>query len=291
MDIEGAGIDHLIVQYVCGEDRAYDGLVAAGPVSLSRLLDTRAGRAAPSWNDALAEVRERLDALGREAFERLSTLQALLAKAFPDALFDAVADDPALEPVVMWTLQGLSDPRVLPILERGLRSPGSTRRQALHGMVKHGSAAHTDTIVACLGDEDDRWTAFEVLGHLGDERAIGPLLAWLAEDDRTAMMAEQALARIEERIGGPVTRPVWLDLELKEFTASSPLQPSRVTEVPAPGQTVVNGDVLVTLESELFETRLCADRSGTVAEVRVAVGDEISDAVVAVVLRARRRIG
>ncbi|MET7302673.1 HEAT repeat domain-containing protein [Embleya sp. NPDC005575] len=291
MDIEDAGIDRLIARYVCGEDQAYDGLVAAGPVSLSRLLDTRAGRAGESWNDALAEVRGRLDALGREAFERLSTLQALLAKAFPDTLFAAVAEDPALEPAVLWTLQGLSDSRALPILERGLRSPGFTRRQALHGMVKHGSAEHTDAIVACLVDEDHRSTAFEVLGQLGDERAIGPLLAWLAKDDRTAMMAERALARIEERIGGPLTRPVWLDLEVREFTASSPLLPARVTEVAAPGQTVVNGDVLVKLESEMFETELCADRSGTVAEVRVGVGEEISDAVVAVVLRARRRIG
>ncbi|MFE2868199.1 biotin/lipoyl-containing protein [Embleya sp. NPDC059259] len=57
------------------------------------------------------------------------------------------------------------------------------------------------------------------------------------------------------------------------------------------GRTVRDGEVLAVLENDYVSTELTAPGPGTVTDVRISVGDEVSDEVVAVVLQTRRRIG
>ncbi|MFF7250978.1 HEAT repeat domain-containing protein [Embleya sp. NPDC008237] len=287
------GIDELIVSFLRGDNRAGDRLVAAGPVSLRRLIDALAGRVDPGWN-ASGAAGERS---GREEFEHLDRLQGLLARAFPEALFDAVAHDRTLEPAVMRMLRCVEDSRAVPILERGLRPGSGVRWSALCGLAVHGTAEHTEAVVDCLDDasEPTRSEAFDVLGRLGDVRAIEPLLRRLSADDgHTARRAAEALDRVERRIGGPLAPPVWLELGPRELTTGgAPFGgPWRVMEgLVKRGRTVRDGELLAVLENDYVSTELTAPGPGTVTDVRISVGDEVSDEVVAVVLQARRRIG
>lgn len=293
MDLTLDRIDGLIVRFVGDDDRAGDSLVAAGPASLRRLIDVLAGRADPGW-DALGAEEERF---GRGEFERLDQLEHLLAARFPDALFDAVAADPALEPAVMSMLRSVEDPRAVPILERGLLRGSQARWAALLGLTVHGTAAQTEAVVDCLDDADDlvRSAAFDVLGRLGDGRAVGPLLSRLSDaDDLTTRRAAEALDRIEQRLGGPQAPPLWHELGPAEVIAPSPLfgGPMRVTELHVePGRTVRAGELLATLENHHVLVELTAPQSGTVTDVRVSVGDQVPDGIVAFVLQTRRRLG
>ncbi|MYS85305.1 HEAT repeat domain-containing protein [Embleya scabrispora] len=294
MDVVPEGIDDLILSFLSGDDRAGSGLVAAGPVSLRRLIGALAGRI----DMGRAASGARGERCGREEFERLDQLAGLLARTFPEALFDAVAYDPTLEPVVMRMLESVADPRAVPILERGLHPGSGVRWSALCGLAVHGTADHTPAVVDCLDDasESTRSEAFEVLGRVGDVRAIGPLLRRLSADDgHTARRASQALDRIERRIGGPLTPPVWLELGPQELTTGSAAifgGPWRVMEgLVECGQTVRDGELLVFLENDYVSTELTAPWPGTVTDVRISVGNEVSDDIVAVVLQARRRIG
>ncbi|MGW1991964.1 HEAT repeat domain-containing protein [Embleya sp. NPDC001921] len=288
------GIDDLIVSFLAGDTRAGDRLVAAGPVSLRRLIGALAGRV-DLGRDAPGATGERC---GREEFERLDRLEGLLVRAFPETLFEVVAHDRTLESAVMRMLKSVEDPRAVPILERGLRPGSGARWSALCGLAVHGTADHTEAVVDCLDDASEltRSEAFDVLGRLGDVRAVGPLLRRLSADDgHTARRASEALDRIERRIGGPLAPPVWLELGPRELTmgGAAPFGgPWRVMEgLVGRGRTVRDGDLLAVLENDYASTELTAPGPGTVTDVRIAVGDEVSDEVVAVVLQARRRIG
>ncbi|MEU0934224.1 HEAT repeat domain-containing protein [Embleya sp. NPDC005971] len=294
MDVVPDGIDDLIVSFLGGDNRAGARLVAAGPVSLHRLIGALAVRVDPG-RDAPGARGERC---GREEFEHLDRLERLLVRAFPEALFDAVAHDRTLESAVMRMLKSVDDPRAVPILERGLHPDSGARWSALCGLAVHGTADHTEAVVDCLDDASEltRSEAFDVLGRLGDARAIEPLLRRLSADDaHTARRASAALDRIERRIGGPLAPPVWLDMGPRELTTggAAPFgEPWRVMEgLVERGRTVRDGEVLAVLENDYVSTELTAPGPGTVTDVRISVGDEVSDEVVAVVLQTRRRIG
>ncbi|WP_329619331.1 hypothetical protein OG357_01415 [Streptomyces sp. NBC_01255] len=86
MDLALEEIDRLLTDYMYGDDSALDGLLAAGPVSLRRLLAIRAGRAEPGWD--MEEIMRR----DRDDYRRPGEAQIHLARAFPDAFFDAAED-------------------------------------------------------------------------------------------------------------------------------------------------------------------------------------------------------
>lgn len=283
-------IDDLIVRYVDGDgdDAALDGLLAAGAVSLRRLLAVRAGRVDPGWH------RGRADRGDRDVHRRPGSLLTLLARAFPDALFEALADDPALEPVVLETLCHLQDHRAAPVLERALHSErAGDRSKAVRGLEVNGTAAHTPALLACLTDREVRSEAVAALGRLGDARAAGPLLReYLADDSVFAWRAGLALEQVEQRIGGPLAPPRWQDLGPVEFEVEPVLGPWCVTQVLVRvGQVVRAGELLAVVENEAFGDELVAGHPGTVTEVRIAVGDELRHRCVALVVHSRRRVG
>ncbi|MFD7582544.1 HEAT repeat domain-containing protein [Kitasatospora sp. NPDC059803] len=295
MSREFEEIDSLIVQYVGGQHAALDRLVAAGPASLRRMLAMLAGQADLDWR-ALEGDR----ANSKQAWEAVGDLRSVLVRAFPDALFGALADDASLESVVVSTWSSVEDPRMLPILERGLGSDSPhTRKDALRGLAERGTADHHEAIARCLDDEDSdvRYAACNALGRLGDVRAVAPLLRGLTSDDRTAQAADGALGEIERRIGTLPTPPRWLDLGPMELTADpSPYGgPMRVTQLLVePGQSVLGNDLLAVVENDYVAQDLYAfESTATVTEVRFALGDELPEdgETVVIVLQMRRRIG
>ncbi|MET8628572.1 HEAT repeat domain-containing protein [Kitasatospora sp. NPDC004669] len=290
MDLVLEEIDSLLTDYMYGDDGALGGLLAAGPASLRRLLAIRAGRAEPGWD--MAEIMRR----DRDDYRRPASLQIHLADAFPDTFFDEVAEDPAHEPMVMETLQYLKDQRALPFLERQLlsRCP-EYRRQALRGLAVNGTADHTEAIAACLADPEVRSEALNTLARLGDARAVGPLLReHTADDSSFARRAGVALDQVEQRIGEPLAPPLWRELGPVTFTAATVGLgvPWNVAEVLVePGQPVRAGELMATLSNDAIDQELIADWPGTVTEVRIAVGDEIPEKAVVLVVNCRRRIG
>ncbi|MFJ2806191.1 HEAT repeat domain-containing protein [Kitasatospora sp. NPDC087271] len=290
MDLTTDGIDSLLARYMHGDGGALEDLVAAGPVSLRRLLDVFAGRAEKRWD--LAEIVSR----DRDEYRRPASLQVLLAEALPDGLFDALADDPSLESLLAReTFAHVRDPRTVPFLERQLRSGSPEfRRRALLGLAENGSAEHTEAVVGCLADPAMRSEAVETLARLGDARAVGPLLReHLADDSDFARRAGTALDLVEQRIGGPPTPPVWRELGPVEFVVTPKMGvPWCVTEVlVVPGQTVRGGELMAAMENDALSNDLIADWPGTVTEVRIAVDDELPEEIVALVVQSRRRVG
>ncbi|WP_406277560.1 HEAT repeat domain-containing protein [Embleya sp. NBC_00896] len=289
MDLALDEIDGLLTDYMYGDDSALDGLLAAGPVSLRRLLAIRAGRAEPGWD--MVEIMRH----DRDDYRRPGEAQIHLARAFPDTFFDEAAEDPVHESAIMETLEYIKDPRVLPFLERQLRARSPEyRRRALRGLAENGTADHTEVVAACLADPEARSEAVNTLARLGDARAVGPLLReHLADDSSFARCAGIALDQVEQRIGGPPAPPVWRELGPVVFTAKAVLGvPWWVTEVLVePGQTVRGGELMATLENDAVCQELIADWPGTVTEVRIAVGDQVPEEAVVLVVQSRRRIG
>ncbi|MFD7596178.1 HEAT repeat domain-containing protein [Kitasatospora sp. NPDC059812] len=289
MDLAHEAIDGLLTDYLYGDDRALDSLLAAGPASLRRLLAIRAGRAEPGWD--MAEIVRR----DRDDYRRPLEAQIHLARAFPDTFFDEVAEDPAQESALMETLEYIKDPRALPFLERQLRTRSPEyRRRALRGLAENGSADHTEAVAACLADPETRSEAVDTLARLGDVRAVGPLLReHLADDSSFARCAGAALDQVEQRIGGPLVPPVWRELGPAVFTAQAVMGvPWCVAEVLVePGQTVRGGELMAVLENDAICQELIADWPGTVTEVRIAVDDEVPEGAVLLVVQSRRRIG
>ncbi|MFF3110268.1 HEAT repeat domain-containing protein [Kitasatospora sp. NPDC057904] len=291
MDLMPAEIDGLLTNYVYRDDGALDDLIAAGPASLHRLLAILAGRAEPGWD--MAEITRH----DRDDYRRPGSLQILLAKAFPDALFDALADDPSLESVLAReTFSCVEDARTLPFLERQLRSRSPEyRRRALRGLAENGTADHTEAVLACLADPEVRPDALATLARLGDARAVEPLLrAHTADDSPLARLAGLALDQVEQRLGGPPAPPVWRELGPVAFTAETVGLgvPWNVAEVLVePGQTVRGGELMATLSNDAIDQELITDWPGTVTEVRITVGDEVPEAAIVLVVRSRRRIG
>ncbi|MFD7826554.1 HEAT repeat domain-containing protein [Kitasatospora sp. NPDC059803] len=289
MDLAHEAIDGLLTDYLYGDDRALDGLLAAGPASLRRLLAIRAGRAEPGWD--MAEIVRR----DRDDYRRPLEAQIHLARAFPDTFFDEVAEDPAQESALMETLEYIKDPRALPFLERQLRTRSPEyRRRALRGLAENGSADHTEAVAACLADPETRSEAVDTLARLGDVRAVGPLLReHLADDSSFARCAGAALDQVEQRIGGPLVPPAWRELGPAVFTAQAVMGvPWCVAEVLVePGQTVRGGELMAVLENDAICQELIADWPGTVTEVRIAVDDEVPEGAVLLVVQSRRRIG
>ncbi|MEU3429732.1 HEAT repeat domain-containing protein [Streptomyces gardneri] len=289
MDLALEEIDSLLTDYMYGDDSALDGLLAAGPVSLRRLLAIRAGRAEPGWD--MAEITRH----DRDDYRRPGEAQIHLARAFPDTFFDEAAGDPMYEWAITETLEYIKDPRALPFLERHLRTPSPEyRRRALRGLAENGTADHTEAVAACLDDPETRSEALNTLARLGDARAVGPLLrAHLADDSSFARRAGVALDQVEQRIGGPSAPPVWRELGPVVFTAQAVMgMPWCVTEVLVePGQTVRGGELMAVLENDAICRELIADWPGTVTEVRIAVNDEVLEEAVVLIVESRRRIG
>ncbi|WP_018352765.1 HEAT repeat domain-containing protein [Longispora albida] len=289
MDLTPEEIDTLLTDYMYGDDRALGGLLAAGPASLRRLLAIRVGRVNPGWD--MAEIMAR----DRDEYRRPGEAQLHLARAFPDIFFSEAAADPALESVVLGTLEHIEDPRALPFLERQLRSSSpESRRRALRGLAVHGTASHTNAVVACLADPEVRSEAVDTLARLGDARAAGPLLReHLAGDSHFARHAGEALDQVEQRIGGPLVPPVWRELGPVEFSAQAVMGlPWCVAEVLVePGQDVRSGQLMAVLENDIVCQDLCADGPGTVTEVRIAAGGQVPEDAVVLVVQSRRRIG
>ncbi|WP_329377678.1 HEAT repeat domain-containing protein [Streptomyces sp. NBC_01351] len=288
MDLALEEIDSLLTDYMHGDDSALDGLLAAGPVSLRRLLAIRAGRSEPGWD--MAEIMRH----DRDDYRRPGEAQIHLARAFPDTFFDE-AGDPMHEWAILETLEYIKDPRALPFLERHLRTRSPEyRRRALRGLAENGTADHTEAVAACLADPEARSEAVNTLARLGDARAVGPLLReHLADDSSFARRAGVALDQVEQRIGGPLAPPVWRELGPVVFTAQAVMGvPWCVTEVLVePGQTVRGGEVMAILENDAICRELIADWPGTVTEVRLAVNDEVLEEAVVLVVQSRRRIG
>ncbi len=78
-----------------------------------------------------------------------------------------------------------------------------------------------------------------------------------------------------------------------EFVAGTGLGvPWCVAEVlVGPGQAVRSGEVMAVLENDAMCQDLIADWPGTVTEVRIAVGEEVPEGAVVLVVDSRRRIG
>jgi HEAT repeat protein len=159
------------------------------------------------WEPSTSDENDRITYLISN--ERWDELVKTGTPAVPQLIDAANDDDETIRAKSAWTLGKIMDPTAIETLIEALKDDDTTVRAEASLALEHMGSSSIHLLIESLEDKALRKTSIVILGKIGDERAVGPIVKKL-NDWNLNVEAAEALAALGWKPASERERALWL---------------------------------------------------------------------------------